>query len=555
MPKENFIAISLTLLSSICCLVFFNIVFDDSYDGLISNISNGQFSNFSLMDQHYLGILVIRDFYKILQDLMPNINVFATMYLVSSILSLYYTLLFLLSIPLKNKSFIFSLIILLITSLIFLENIVSITHTRFATVFCGVSLLFILWGNLSNKAYFFHFLVFLFGMLTRPESGIGMLLIVGVGFLIHKFQPLLLVKRFFFPFSSILVLVLIFLVHKHYTNRFEIKIEPDIEYAFSTDRLMPIDSMKNAADSLKYLMGTSGMFIDTSYVSASFLKSLVVNQYQVDFIQLKNSFFNIYELFYKYNLFALIIILAIIFSIFTNNRKLSKILLFILFFYSLLIYLDYTVKVEDRHFVSLNIISSILMLMFFNKLSFRNIVSHPKPPFVVVISLLLISSFSTVSNALGNQVQVADDVACLESVMEDIEMIYQDKIIVASLATFHLFDRKYTFRNNNYKKNTYLIYDLSNYSIVPRYLAYLSEICNCSAEKPEQFFNWAFENNVIFLSVEERFELIEKYLILKHNIDSEFEEVVLSKKHQKPNCMNNSVYKDYFIKSLTMKQL
>lgn len=548
MNQNLSIALIFTVFASFISLFFFDIVFDDSYDGMISNISNGQFSPFSMMDQHYLGVLVTRDLYKIIQDLLPSINVFATIYLISSILSLFYSL-YTINILAQNKfSFVLKLLIALVISILFLENIISITHTRFATIFAGIALINLLYRNLSLKSYSIHFLLFLFGMLTRPESGMGMILIVGLGFLIYNFQPIFFIKKMIAPVLSIIILIAIFYVHRHFTDRFEIKIEPDIEYALSTNRILPLENMKNAEDSLKYEMALSGMFIDTSFTSPSFLKTLVVNQFDFKNANINNSIKNIVFLYQYYNLFLVVIIIILVtLALQKDMTSLIKVLFFSSFIFLLLIYLDNNIAVAERHFVSIQIIASIISLLYlFNRTSFYMLTKNKIYLFWLV--LILFSSYSTLKNALGNQIEVAKEVECLESVMENIDKVYQNKYIVASLSTFHLLDRKYTFKNKNYKNNTYLIYDLSNYSIVPRYIEYLSKLCNCNAANPLDFFKWAAEKQVIFIVTKERYNLIEKYIKLKHHQNIVYKDASKIEKLNKPACIYNSIFHNYELK-------
>lgn len=548
MNRNSLISFFFTTIVSLICLLCFDIVFDDSYDGMISNISNRQFSPFSLMDQHYLGVLVTRDFYKLIQDFFPAINVFATIYVISSILSLFYTLYTLNSLAQNKFSLALKLIISAFTAILFLENIVSITHTRFATIFAGMALINMLYRNISSKGYILHFLLFLFGMLTRPESGIGMISIVSIGFLIYKFQPLFLIKKMIFPILSIVFLIATFYIHRHFTERFEIKIEPDIEYAFSTNRTLPLDSMETAEDSLKYEMALNGMFIDTSFTNVGFLKSLVVNQFEFKGNTFISSIKNIAFMYEYYNLFlVLIFIILVTLALQKDIVSFAKVLFFSIFIFLLLVYLDYNVAVADRHFVSIQIVSFVICIIYlFKRSSSLKLIN--KKVFIVFMLLILLSAFSTLKNAIGNQIQVAQEVECLEAVFEDIAGRFENRYIVASLSTFHLWDRKYTFRNKNYDKNTYLIYDLSNYSIVPRYLNYLSELCQCEASNPLAFFKWASENEVIFIVTEERFKLIEQYIQLKHNETMQYIDLQKSEKIKKPACIFNAIYSNYEFK-------
>ena len=90
--RKNSFALFYSILTIVIAVTFFDVVFDDSYDSFTSNISAFQFTSFSMFDQHYLGILLIRDVLKFLQGLLPEINIFSSFYILSNIISLVYTL-------------------------------------------------------------------------------------------------------------------------------------------------------------------------------------------------------------------------------------------------------------------------------------------------------------------------------------------------------------------------------------------------------------------------------------------------------------------------------
>ncbi|MEX2588754.1 MAG: hypothetical protein WD334_01030, partial [Chitinophagales bacterium] len=534
------------------CFSFFEIVFDDSYDAFISQMSSQQYSDFSLMDQHYLLVILFRDFYKIIQDLLPQINVFSTAYILSNICSLYYTLYTLRVLILRKTSFLVRFVLLSILTALFLENIISITHTRFALIFSGVALINLLFRNLKWKGIVIHHILFLFGFLTRPESGIGMIIIVSAAYLILHFRPLALVKKTIIPLSAVLIFFLALQIHKEFTNRFEIKIEPDIEYALSTNRLVPISQMTNAKDSLRYEMAMYGMFIDTAFVNVNFLNRIVSNQFELNQNQIQESVINILSLQYYYLIIPVLFIIIILISIILFNNKIIafKIILFKAFIFSLLVYLAYNAPLAERHFISIEIITLLLIAYFvFSNNSLSSIKLNKV--FVATSLLIIIGSTAiTLNNALGNQIQVAEEVECLKSNMVQTENVYQNEILIINLSTFHLLDLKYSFLNKNYKENDYLIWDLSNYSIVPRYLAYLSKICNCNASKPEEFLKWAEEKKAIFLSDIKRSELIERYMYLVHNTKIEFTDAAKSKQIKHPDCISNSIFGNYIMQNV-----
>lgn len=548
---ERFIPLVFTLLSSITCFVFFDLVFDDSYDSFNNNLSYMLLSPFSFFDFHYLGYIGLKDIYKFLQDLFPSISVFATCQVFLACLSLYYTL-YSVNSYLKDKTSVnIRVLFSLLISICFLENIISISHTRYASIFAGVALINIFWNKTDKKSYLYHFAFYMLGFLTRPESGLGMLFIVGVAYLIYSLNLKSLIKKSILPALAIIIFNTTFYIHHKYTDRFEIKIEPDIEYAFSTNRVIPLGNMENALDSFRYEMAINAMFIDTSFVNVAFLKSLVSNQYEINQIGIINSISTIIGLHKYYLLFISFISFSLLILCIKKEWKLClKVLLFQLFLFTLLVYLDYNVRVEERHFYSIQILS--LIITSYHVFNTQLIYRKKFLPFYLLFGFALLFSIKhSLKNALGNQIQVAEDVECLESIIENFEGVYQNRTVITSISSFHLFDRKYSFTNDRYTKNRYIMYDLTNHTTIPRYMAYLSEICACDAQKPKEFLKWANMEKAIFISTDKRFELMEKYMDLTQSTEMKFSHTAEKQRLKMPECMQHSVHNNYEIKQIS----
>jgi hypothetical protein len=174
-------------------------------------------------------------------------------------------------------------------------------------------------------------------------------------------------------------------------------------------------------------------------------------------------------------------------------------------------------------------------------------------PILQTIFFFLLISIGTgfsLENALGNQIQVYKDVECLQSAMMQIETLQKDKTVIVSQNTLHLFDKNYSFLNQNNEANNYLIYDISNYSIVPRNIAYLSKICACEASSAKAFLTWAANHRIVFLIDDERANLMAKYLYLTQGIPAAFVSVDGFNTLAKPSCLENSVYERYDLKYL-----
>ncbi|MCB9256477.1 MAG: hypothetical protein H6579_05050 [Chitinophagales bacterium] len=544
MPNSSFknirIALVYTVLSFLIAKLFFQFVFDDSYDAFLSNMSAFQFTDFSLFDQHYLGLIFIRDLLKLVQNTLPQINVFASAYLFFNVLSLFY-LLFSLHQFYPIKHAVIKHFLSLLFAALFLENILSITHTRFATIFAGLALINLLYFAHNKKSYFFHFLVFLFGFFARPEGALGVVIIAAVSHFIFKANRSQSIKAFSLPILTILIFIISFNIDKASTQRFEIKIEPDIEYAISTNRILPISAMQNEADSLKHEMAQAAMFIDTSFVSVAFLRTLLTQQYSFESARLIRAIEDI-TYYYSYYCFFSLLFFVLLLMLIMERRYFSaiKFVFFQFFIFGLLCALDYNIAVADRHFMSVAMIVAICQILFVA--SFKHKLNGIYLAFFA-LSLLFGTGIS-VKNALGNQVLVAEEVACISDYMQKFESLYQDRKLIITHSSFHLLDKPYSFLRDSYTKNDYLLYDAVNYSIVPRNLEYLSKQCQCKAERPEEFLEWAAKQKAIFLLTEERASLMEDYMKLAHGQKLKFRLDENYANWKAPACLDNLIFEN-----------
>jgi hypothetical protein len=525
------------------------IVFDDSYDCGYANFSRFQFSDFSLYDLHYLLNVLLSKIYMYLQDTFPSISLFPVIYVTANIFSLFYAVNTLLRVSLNRNNLLFIAIFAAI-HLILLENIISISHTRYATVISGLALINLFFYKNSKTATAIHCVFFVFAFLTRPESAMGAFLIVVVGGLLLSVNYIALFKKSILPLLLFSLFFLSLSIHKQFTNRFEIKIEPDIEYALSTQRVTPISAMKTLEDSVRYEMALNGIFIDTAFTHVQFLNEIKINSIAVDFKKFVASLLNILFFYEYYLLFSFFIIIFNFLLTYSGHYNAAlKFTLFNLFVFFLLAYLDYNVKLADRHIIGIQFLSLMVGTIFFYKQKIR-FFSKPLWFNFIFLLLFILASKLTLSNAIGNQFQVEKEVNCYIEVMQDFETVYQDKTVVVTNSTIHLFDRNFSFFNDNYTQNNYLIYDMATNSILPRYLNYLDRLCQCRSHIPMEFFQWAAKNEVIFLINTHRSDIIEKYMKVNYNAEMRFEIDGQAHLHNVPDCTEYSIYNDYQIKTV-----
>ncbi|MEX0810928.1 MAG: hypothetical protein WD048_01845 [Chitinophagales bacterium] len=547
--KRYYLAeLTISILTVLVCLIFFPITFDDSYDSLIYNAASLQFSNYSIIDWHYLFLVGINEPLKFLFNIFPAINWLVISYVLFCWLSLFVALILVKKVIFdKHQGYVLLIWTQILISLIFMESFISLTYTRTALLLCGVSMFgFFFSPKITFKQASVYTIIFISGMCFRPEAAIGMLLLISVGHFIYFTSFKRLIKRSFIPTFIILLVATVFIIDWNHTDRFEKKIEPNIEYILSTGRVVPISEMENKVDSVKYRMATRGMFIDSETLSADFIRDKIATpEYNFKLDKLIRSFTNIYG-FYKYYLFIpAVLIILIVLSLISDNRlkTFTSIVLFNVFNFLLLSIIDYKAEIYLRHFLCFQIFTLLICLFYL----FRSEIKNSKHTLITAVLsiILIVPAFGyTIKNYIENYSSVAEAIDCYKSTMHKIEENFQNRYLLVSLEAYHLFDKPPSIKNKNYTKNTYLMYDLSTYSIVPSYVRYLSTICNCKAENPVLFLNWAADNQVLYIGNTNRVEILEQFMKVIYDIEVSFTPISSKKnKHEcmKPSVSNNSI--------------
>lgn len=523
------------------------IVFDDSYDAFMTNMGVGQFNPFSLMDIHYLGFVGLSYLYRYIQDTFMHINVFGTIHLAFNIFALFYALVSLYNWRAIQFNFPIKAIVTLLLCVLFVESISFISHTRYAAAIAGIAIVNLVWNTRSKKAYFIHTVLFAIAFLTRPESGLGGAIFVLIAVLISNSLSLEVLKRTAIPLMLIIGFGLVFNVHHAFTDRFDIKIEPDVEYAISTQRIKPANEISSYEDSLKFALTEQAMFIDTQFVSSGYLKSLLHDQFELDESKITISIARISSNYLHYRSLVAFILGVALMMIFAGRYR--QVLIFMAFHavvFGILSYLDYNVKVENRHFLPIMQIAVVVssFISFRHKLFLSQ--KHIYVSWVFAL-IVLIAGVIDLKNAKENVNLVAEDVACLTETMRDFEQKVQDRIVAVNVASFHLFDRVYSFSNDVYRQNTYIMYDLSNYAVAPQNMRYLDELCGCDSENPVAFYAWAKQEEVVFLNTFRRENLSLAYLNFKSDLEWKFVQPTPYTGLLKNECLKQTVYADLIV--------
>ncbi len=504
-----------TLSAFFIAIVGFDFFYDDSYDGLASNLSTGQFSDFSLFDWHFLGLIWLKDPLKYIQNQLTEIDVFYSFYVFCVLIGslyLFYTFEKLAS----TSNWAFKLILRVSFLIFIVDSLIFITHTRFATLFTGLALLNLGLYHYQNKNQaIIHWFFFIVGFLVRPESGIGAIMFVIPGLFLVGISISKLLKTTLIPILCSLSFFIILFIYKKNTNRLEILIEPDIEYAMSTDKFIPLGMGQKEIDSVRYVFARNAFFIDTSFVDDKYLRSIISTRTEFDFISIQNSFRHITHYYFSYSilLFALLTILLIVW--FSNQTQFFfKLLLYNLGIFIVLVLLDYQVNIADRHFSALMVLTILVSFLFIKKTITNGYLTAVKIISVLVFLFPIILTWNYIyQNDLYVKTKTDENNRSLDQ--------FEDKIqgmnVFVTVSGFKLFDKPYSFFTSKRTRNHYYIYDLSTYSIVPRYADYLSRKCHCNATIPIEFFTWVSKTNGIIIIDEKRAEILSAYFKVKRH--------------------------------------
>ena len=519
--------IIITLVVFCLGLLCFHLVTDD-YAFFMGSLAARQFSDFAYFDVHFQGFIGIREVYKLLYYLMPRINWHFIFMMVYGISSLYLVLRTLRLVVLKKVSSLFFIrVIQVLFALFYIENIVFVSHTRVSLIFCGIALFNLAFiKDITRKRVVLNSLVFIFGMLLRPESSIGMLLIVGAGYFIYTLNVKQLLQRIWIPVLATAVFFTVFAIDWAYTDIYVRKVEPEIEYKMMAKRVVDIGQMKTAQDSIKYRASLKGMWFDVKEMTPSFMRSIILPGSDMNIAHMKDVLVHV-EGFYDYYLFvyAVIISLLIMGLLFLSDYKVrvTRIFIFQLCTGAIIFVLDYNgFLVSYRHFISLQFISLFIMCFyFFDAPAYKPGVS--KGIWGTLALLFLFGGlFLTLIKYKEQNTVVNDKVNLMERTMKEFEHRYSNRIVAVTIDGRFLFDQHFSLINENYTRNTYLMFDWFTFSLTPRYVNYLSSQCGCDANDPAAFFRWLSANHALYVADPYRFDITEHYLNIVHGCNVKF---------------------------------
>ena len=473
--------------------------------------------------------------YKLLFTLFPEFSWYyfsSVLLFVIALSTIYYSIG---SVYSYRKAIIWCVAITIIYAADFVLNW-NITRISFLLCTAAIALLFNYTQTRSLKDSAIHVIagtiLFSLGFLIRPESGLLILFISLPLVIIHLGFNWRLI-RVAFIFVPALILSLVIFIDKQTTSEFYIKLSPIEEYRIALDYILPIDSMKTAEDTVKYLALKNGMLNDNGFINHDFVNR-IVNGSKVPLFS-SNQMLRTIEILrsiFIENISQTIFYILIVLLLLLSQKKFSlkgKILFWgmLLISTSLIWGISYFMTMEARVFVPLLFHLVVMSLCLFHQ-HIENYFDKNTFPikFVLIASVAAISIYAMVNHHKTKELYLSTIAGNKEGVKKLIELSH-DKILVPDANGFMLLFFNNYLPNELPKydafKKIFLI-DIETLSLSPDYKKFLDKHCNCNSSDLAAFYDYLYsiKGEVVFAASAERMQLFEDYLRIVRKRDYVF---------------------------------
>lgn len=546
----------ISFLSFVTCLGYFTLTTDDYGAFSYFNLPAGQFSNYCHFEYYFLGFVGLAWIYELLYAAYPAFNWIGISFIGFVFLAFYYLLRSIKTVLFsKTQNSYLPVAFQLLFALFFVENIISMSHTRFSLVFCGIGLFNLAFTKgISVRGIILNTLVFILGILIRPESGLGMLLLVSIGYLIYNFDVIHLAKRIFLPVLFTVSLFSFFAYDWAHTDIYMKKVEPEIEYKIMDRRIVPLSEMKTASDSVKYEAAMTGMWFDVHTMTPDYLRSLLLPGINLSAEHAGKVFLHTLS-FYGHYIFVPCLVLALlIVCLFTPGYRkvIFKIILFQIATFLVIYAVDFNGRlVGERHFLNLQLVALLVSTYYlFGNMAASDLPRLSKPLLAMAMLVITAGTVPTLLNYKTANNSMAADIECYEAAMEEIENTFSNRLIVATISNVYLLNRSFSVYTNNYIKNKYIMFDVFTYSLAPGYLNYLGSQCQCNPTDPVAFYQWLSDNRALYIAEPARYDLTERYMHLVHRQQIKFTSISSFKK---PSCIVATEMTEFEVRTVTLE--
>lgn len=414
--------------------------------------------------------------------------------------------------------------VLLLMGLLYMDSLVSISHTRASLMLCGSALLVLATAKSPSLGRMVMLnTLFVIGLLHRSESAMGMLWIIGVATPLMGLSLSTLLRRLGPPSLFTALFALGVAIYWHSTDRFVVKIEPEVEYEMMMGHTVPLTESASAIDSSIHRMATYGIWFDTRIVTADAMRALL-QVVPVTSERLIGGFHRLTDLLGLYLPFVVFPLLAMTLLAWRRWRLMLGLLVYTTLCVLPLAYLAYRDLLAVRHlFPMMWVVAAAIILILARHTPTNPLPQRLNAAFLAVVLFTMVATMMHmyVGIAQRNRTE-AQMVACSEGYMQRLEKQVRGRIIVITTGSFHITDHNFAFTSETYRANTYVMYDLFNYSLVPRYVAYQSRLCDCDASDPVQFFRWLVAQDAFYFAEPDRVEITAHHMQVVHGMSLHF---------------------------------
>jgi hypothetical protein len=398
------------------------------------------------------------------------------------------------------------------------DNLFAFDLPRYSMLICTLGLLLFQFWNNKTTPKSFPFLatfIMLFGILTRVESAIVIILL-------YLLMQILLAPNFFKGLVNSMIPILLLLIvliglkfdfatSSDYYKRLEPWGEPSMSHKFN---VIPLASMKNEYDSMRYIAATNLIYDDTVTLNESFIRSIVFEPalFPKDFKVLrKMADYSIKELFSAFKLlskslwFALFATWIICLYLAVKIGKSSLVWIYLLAIFVGLWIIGFVAS-EARFIEAVLQLGSFLLLT--SLLSKKGNV--PKVLWVILCIPTCISAI----NAIDSYNKICKQEVQVDKFHKSLAKKYSNKVVVFDLNNIFLNNATpfRTISTKNFK--AVLFHDAVHEMHINHVRNYFQQECKCNPYDWSSVYQY-FSNQkekIIFISTPARVQLKEDFL-------------------------------------------
>lgn len=431
--------------------------------------------------------------------------------------------------------------------LVMADNYVFFSMVRVSFIATAAAFIGLMWlvrqqlvGLKFLFLYGFFFVLFLIGFLTRFESGLGACLVIGVCSLLlgESIRRLLII---YLPAALFCIFTLVYLHYQTSENPFLNAIEPDV-YLLSDAKYNPdFYSGKSPVDSMRYLAVLKYIINDEGTITPELIKTMIKEKMQIETaqpsfishsvavaVEIVMPVLTLYPQLFCFNLVLLLLAIAVYYTGFGSGRFLITYISYQFFFWAIIFALAYLVKMETRIYmplIGIYAFGNVILLFKADINTYAKI--HSRHLALAAFVFISLGGWFTVSLCVRGY-QQAKITRLHNQVIDEIGRIGTGKMVLLDVdSRIFVHSTPFTLVQYPTVKNIFL-YDAGQLAVLNGYKQFLDNACNCNSGRMADFYEFLFahKEQVLFVSRQDRIDLLKSYLKIVHGANYEFIKVV-----------------------------